>query len=242
MDIDEGYARWEQKLKAMPMSLQISVVKGLIKDHYQNSLYDLCRNLLGYKDVNWHTHGDMIRALEAQTQYKIIVMPRGTLKSSVSVVGYSIWRLIRNPNERILIDSEIYTNSKNFIREIRDHLASERMREIFGSFVSKKNWNEGEITIKQRTQPYKEASITAGGVGTTKVGQHFTVIIGDDYNSPKNSATQEGCEKVYNHYKMNTSILEPDGTLVLIGTRYSQLDVIGQVMKNELGLDYTQGE
>lgn len=219
----------------MSPAVQIRVLRDLIANELRNSIFKLCRNI-GYKDVNHQTHGDMIRALESPNERKLLVEPRGCLKSSVGVVGYSIWRLIRNPNERILIDSELYTNSKNFLREIRQHLVSPAMTEIFGEFKSD-TWNEGEITVSQRTQPFKEASITAGGVGTTKVGQHYTVIIGDDYNSAANSGTPEACEKIYNHYRLNQSILEPGGTYVLIGTRYSDMDVIGRVLKNEVGLD-----
>jgi hypothetical protein len=227
---------WEQKLRVMPRSIQLKVLKELIADQYRNSLFDLCKGLLGYKDVNWETHGDIIRALESPTKRKLIVVPRGCLKSSIGVVAYSIWLLLRDPNQRILIDSELYTNSKNFLREIRHHLESDRFKIIFGTFKSD-TWNEGEITIRQRTQAYKEASITAGGVGTTKVGQHYFSILADDYNSAANSNTPDACAKVFNHYRLNQSILEPDGTYVLIGTRYSQLDVIGQVLKNEVGLD-----
>lgn len=231
---------WERKLRVMPKSIQLRVLKEILADHYRNSLFDLCKNLLGYKDVNWDTHGDIIRALESPSTRKVIVVPRGCLKSSIGIVAYCIWCLIRDPNDRILIDSELYTNSKNFLREIRHHLESDRLKTIFGTFKSD-TWNEGEITVKQRTQAYKEASITAGGVGTTKVGQHYRRILGDDYNSAANSNTPEACGKVFDHYRLNQSILEPDGTYVLIGTRYSQLDVIGQVLKNEVGLD-TEGK
>ena len=33
----------------------------------------------------------------------------------------------------------------------------------------------------------------------------------------------------------NTSILEPDGILVVIGTRYAVDDLIGHIIENEIG-------
>lgn len=176
----------------------------------------------------------MIHALESTSTRKLIVMPRGTFKSSIGVVGYSIWRLIKDPNERILIDSEVYSNSKNFLREIKAHMQSELMTQLFGEWKAEP-WGEGELTIKQRTKSYKEASVTCGGIGTVKVGQHFSLIIGDDLNSGNNSATTEGRAKVIQHYQMNTAILEPEGTYVLIGTRYATDDVIGHVLEHEMG-------
>lgn len=207
---------------------------------YREDLYALCKHGLGYSEMNWRTHGGMIEALESPTLKKLIVMPRGTFKSSIGVVGYAIWRLIRDPNERILIDSEIYTNSKNFLREIKAHLQNPRMVELFGSFVGP-NWTEGELTIAQRTKPYKEASITCGGIETTKVGQHYSAIIHDDVNSGNNSQTEEGRQKVITHYRMNTAILDPGGTTVVIGTRYAQNDLIGHILENEVTQKRYQG-
>ncbi len=211
-------------------------MEEVIKLHQQalkQSLYAVCKGPLGYKDVNKNTHKGIIDALESPSARKLICVPRGCLKSSIACVAFPIWLLLNNPNLRILIDSELYTNSATFLREIKAHLQSRYMVEVFGEFKSK-TWNESEIIIKQRTKNLKEASITVGGVGTTKVGQHYDVIIGDDYNSPHNTNTVENAEKVINHYRMNTSILENEGTYVIIGTRYSEWDLIGHILRNEI--------
>lgn len=200
-----------------------------------DDLFILCRHGLGFKDVSWRTHGPIIEILQSPSNRKLIVVPRGTLKSSIACVGYPIWRLLRNSNERILIDSEIYTNSKNFIREIKGHLESEKFTSLFGEFKSN-NWNEGEFTIAQRKQIYKEASVTAGGIGTTKVGQHYTIILGDDYNSNHNSNTVEGRQKVIDHFRYNISILEPGGTYVITCTRYAEDDVAGFILQTLVGM------
>ncbi len=81
---------------------------------------------------------------------------------------------------------------------------------------------------------FKEASITAAGIGTTKVGQHYDVIIGDDYNSQNNTNSPDNAKKVIDHYRYNISILEPEGLYVIIGTRYSELDLIGHIIANEI--------
>ncbi len=133
-----------------------------------------------------------------------------------------------------MLDSEIYSNSKNFLREIKSHLESEKLKSLYGEFKNSTLWNEGEILIQQRTKIYKEASITASGIGAEKTGQHYSIIICDDLNSPTNSATKEGRDKVIQHYRYLTSILEPDGTLVVIGTRYAELDIPGFVLRNEI--------
>lgn len=201
----------------------------------RTSLKYLAKHTLKMRDVNTHTHGDMINALESEAKRKLIIMPRGSLKSSIGIVAYAIFSLLKNPNERILIDSELYTNSKNFLREIKQHLEGELLTYLFGEFKGPV-WNESEIVISQRTNVYKEASITVGGIGTQKTGQHFTMILGDDYSSPSNTNSPENAEKVIAHYRYNQSILEPTGSYVIIGTRYSERDLIQFIKDNEINI------
>lgn len=192
---------------------------------------------LGYKDLEWEVHGPCVRTLESDAKRKLVVMPRGSFKSSLGSVAYPIWRLLRDPNLTILLDSELYTNSKNLLREIKGHLASGSFAKIFGELVGEK-WDEGEIILSSRTRNRKEASITVGGIGTTKVGQHYDLIIGDDYNSAQNSDTPEKCQKVVDHFKYNLNILSPGGEYLIIGTRYAELDVIGFLLSNVLDEKY----
>ena len=216
------------------MSIEtIQSAADVLARKYRDSIFYLAVFGLGYKDVNLRTHGGIIKALENNSRRKLLCVPRGCLKSSLACVAYVIWLLINNPNVRILIDSELYTNSATFLREIKAHLVSPQFVKLFGDFKSS-CWNESEIIIKQRNKNLKEASVTVGGVGTTKVGQHFDYIIGDDMNSPANTANPEQAMKVINHYRMNTSILENLGTYVVIGTRYSELDLIGHIIRNEI--------
>ncbi len=215
--------------------MNTAVIKQMLQDNYKASLFHTAQTLLGYKDITIDTHKPIVTALEDDTTRKLICVPRGTFKSSLGSVAYPIWLLINNPNLRILIDSEIYTNSAKFVREIRQHLESERFTSIFGDW-STSNWNESELTIRPRTKVIKEGSVTASGIGAQKTSQHYDVIIGDDMNTPGNSTTAEGRKNVISHYQYNQSILSTTGTYVVIGTRYSDDDLIGWIIKNELGL------
>jgi hypothetical protein len=210
-------------------------LKLAVRKAYADSLWHTTTKLLGFKDLTTHTHLPIIRALESPTRRKLICVPRGTFKSSIASVAFPIWLLINNPDLRILIDSEIYTNSKNYLRQIKNLLISDSFVNIFGDWRTDV-WNEGEIVVAPRNKILKDPSIVVGGIETTKVGLHVDVIIADDYNSPSNSETPEQRKKVIDHYQMNQSILEPTGLYVIIGTRYSEGDLIGWVLENELGL------
>lgn len=210
------------------------VEKNLLRTELLKSLY-LFSKFLGYEDVNPETHSTIINALESQTKRKVIVEPRGSFKSTIGSICYPLWKLLRDPNERILIDSEIFSNSVTYLRSIKEHILSEKFITVFGN-IQGEIWREDSITVKGRTKTYKEAAITCGGVETTKVGQHYSSIIGDDYNSPQNSDTKDKARKVIDHFRYNLNILEPGGEYVIIGTRYSEDDLIGWILREILGL------
>lgn len=224
------------ELQKLESKQQLETLRAGEAALYRKSLYLTAKYLLGYSDVNWRTHGELVQVLESDCPRRLVVMPRGTFKTSIAVVAYIVWRLINNPNLRILLDSELYTNSKKTLREVAMHLEAEKPVELFGQFRGDGVWNESELLIKQRTIIRKEASVTVSGIGAQKTSQHYDEIIADDLNSPKNSNTPEGRQKVIDHYRMYTSLLDPGGKITLVGTRYHEEDAIGYVLRNEVFL------
>lgn len=166
----------DEILKRLSESESQEVCHEALRQIYESSLYLTSKHLFHYSDMTKYTHGGICEVLQSDSLRKLLCVPRGCFKSSIGVISYPIWRLMKNPNERILIDSEIYSNSKNFLREIKAHISSPRFIQLYGEWKSETNWNEGEITIRTRTKPYKEASITCGGIGTVKVGQHYSCM------------------------------------------------------------------
>jgi len=191
------------------------------------------------------THKPICDVLMAPTKRKMVVEPRGSFKSSLCSVAYPIHCLNQNPNLRILLDSSIKANAMNWVREIAAKLQMPHMTDLYGTYRTRGDrWQEGggAITIAQRTKKdIKEASITASGVESGKTSQHFDIIIMDDLNSDDNSQTPEARAKVLKHYQMNIGILEPEGIMVVVGTRYAEDDVIGWVMANEIGVKAVNG-
>lgn len=231
----------EEKFAAdLPPQAKVIFYNKLLALQYRSDLFKLAKCGLGYDLMTERTHRPITNMLMSSTKKKLLVIPRGCFKSSIASISFPIWLLINDPNRRILIDSELYTNSSRFIREIRGHLESKHMTDLFGRFVGP-TWSESEIIIAQRTKVYKEASITASGIGAQKTSQHYDFIIADDLSSIDNSMTEDQREKVYDHYRLYISLLEPGGTIVVIGTRFSHGDIIQYILDNEINPEQKKG-
>ena len=223
--------------------ISVSDKYALFAKNYRENLFLLAKHGLKYQDLSINTHEPITNILQSESKKKLIVVPRGCFKSTICSISYPIWLLLNDPNHRILLDSELFTNSSKFLREIKGHLTSKHMTDLFGEFQTSHNWNDSEITIKQRTKIYKESSITCSGIGAQKTSQHYSIIIADDMNSLSNSMSPELREKVVNHFRLYISLLEPGGTIVVVATRYAAGDIVGHILDqingdNDKGLVY----
>lgn len=212
---------------------------SLIKDRAQKDYYFFCKQILGYGKMRPKPHQEMCDFLEPVltgkhkvegSRKKLLLEPRGSFKSSVSTVGGSLWALVQDPNIRILVAGETQKNAKKFVKEIKTHLETNpRFKAIFGDWVNDNNtWKDDEFIIKTRTAVKKESSVTAASLEKqSSTGQHYDLIFLDDPVSFNNINTPEQLQKTIDFYKMLLSILDPKGAIVVVGTRYSAMDLYG---------------
>ena len=172
----------------------------------------------------------------------LLLMPRGTFKSSVVTIGLSIQAILNDPDIRILIDSETFAKAKAFLAEIKGHLeGNEHFREVYHTLYSsypdarKRDllWSDSQVIISSRKRHRKEPTISCGGVDVTKNGMHYDLIIMDDLHSELNTQNKDQIQKVIDHYKLAFSLLDPGRPLIVIGTRWSYYDVYQHILDNE---------
>ena len=59
---------------------------------------------------------------------RLTLMPRGHLKSTINTTLYTMWRIYRNPNIRILVGTNNLKLSNSFIRELRSYFENEELQ------------------------------------------------------------------------------------------------------------------
>ena len=226
-----------EKLNQLNEILKVQKTK-----YFKQHLYEFVKEILDQKDESGHNllhqkpHKELCDFVQTEKRFKLILMPRGSFKTSVVTIGYSLFSLVKNPNIRILIDSETLGRSKKFLSEIKRHLESnEKLRELYGVHNAKSDdtWSKTEIYSSQRVKNLKEPSIAIAGIDTPAVGLHFDLIIADDLHSEKNITSRDQIDQVIEHYKLLLSVLEPDGELIVIGTRWDDTDLYGYIIDNE---------
>lgn len=194
----------------------------------RNSLSYLCREKLGYKDISLF-HDEVQSVLDSKEKRKLFLLPRGHLKSSFITIGGSIRAILRNPDVRILIDNAVWENSRSFLRSIREHLLSPELQEINPCELTTDN--SEQITISTRRMKHlKEPTVDTTGAERTKTSQHYDLIIADDLVARENIGTREQIEKIITHYKDLLDLLEPNGELWIIGTRWHYADLYGTII------------
>lgn len=174
----------------------------------------------------------------------LILMPRGTFKSSIITIGFTLQYLLNDPNARILIDSETYGKAKNFLAEIKGHLeGNEKFRTIYHHIYGvypdsdRKNpstrWTDAQVDLAARTTRKKEPSIMCSGVDRSINGMHFDLIIEDDLHSEKNVTNKDQIEQVIAHRRLALSLLDPGMPRITIGTRWDFMDAYSDILKNK---------
>lgn len=203
-----------------------------VKEACKKSLYFLCTKMLGYND--WDTcHDEMEAFIRRKSVRKMLLIPRGHLKTAIVTKGFAIQALLRDPDIRILIANQVWDKSREMLSEIKQFLTNKTdLPKLFGEFISDR-WREDDIVIRQRRKALAAPTIGTSGVEAELTSSHYDMIILDDIQGEKNFQTAEQREKVKRYYRSMMDLIEPGGVIIVIGTRWHLDDVYQYIIDNE---------
>lgn len=207
-------------------------LKDQILNHDRIDL--LMTEVLGYtiKDFHylmWYHRKNCHKKIDRQ-EWHLALAPRGGGKSTILTVASILIDILRDPNIRILIASKTDENAVGFLTEIKQHLESKKLIEIFGPQKGDV-WNTGEINVVGRTKAGKENTITTRGKGSALASKHFDKIYGDDLVDEENSKTPTQRRTTWTwFFKVVVPTLFPSGKMSIVGTRYHPEDLYGALI------------
>lgn len=209
--------------------------RNLKKQYYKSNFYEFSRDILGWKDIYEPLHKPLCNFVTDNISKKqvLIELPRSTFKSSIVTVGYTVWRVVNDPDIRILIVNATYPMVTKFISQIQDHLKkNQKLIEIYGDLSADAEvWNENTIKLKtEHSYQTKEATVFGYGMQGNLVSAHYDLILLDDIVIWDNVSTNDQIEKTINFYKSCIDLLDPPTPekvrgLIMIGTPYHYADL-----------------
>lgn len=210
----------------------------LMRRKCKKDLNLLMEDILGYRNLA-PIHRQVTETLEKVEKGKrrgLFLLPRGHLKSTQITVSYTLQRILANPNVRILITNALLDNSKAFLREIKSHFEkNEKLKALFGDWTNQdEKWSESQVIVKKRTAFHKEPTVQITSVDKSVVSQHYDLIIADDLVTRESISTKEQRLKLIKYYKDLLDLLEPGGTLLVIGTRWHYDDLYGWLLSENV--------
>jgi predicted phage terminase large subunit-like protein len=171
---------------------------------------------------------DFIDECIDQRQNGVVLMPRGSAKTTWGNTIKNTHTVSRHKDIRIGLISNTAKQSNDFSRAIRYTLeANTQQHELFGNLKSSQKWTDVEwLRADSRWAGSKDVTLYSAGAGGAIISKRFDVILCDDILDEENTATPEAREKVENWFwKTLRPCLVPGGIIIILGTRWAEDDL-----------------
>jgi predicted phage terminase large subunit-like protein len=168
---------------------------------------------------------------EGRIKRLVICMPPRHSKSRHGSELFPSYYLGHQPDHQVMLLSHTLGLAKKFGRSIRGYMTSPRYAHVFPETKIRKDQSAvGEWGTT------KGAQFFAAGVGGAIAGRGANLLLLDDLVDEQTGLQGQTRPEVYNNiydwYKLARQRLQPDGAIVVIGTRWAPNDPIGQILEN----------
>lgn len=213
----------------------VAAKRSRLRKKYEEDHFLFCRDILGYKDIDNAMHRGICEKI-GQDSAELWLLPRGHLKSSLITIGYTLRRIVKNPNIRILITNATATNAEKFLGVMQNIITQNEAFAFFWSHLRPKDfkkvrWNQAELTVARKII-VPESTVETKGVGGNLVSRHYDLIVNDDIVNEDNCNTKEQRENLESWHQLSLSLLEPKGQEVVLGTRYHYEDLYDGMIRS----------
>jgi len=179
--------------------------------------------LLGYTDKEFHNEWYDYASIQRRF---LLLAPRRHAKSTCLSVNYVLWRIVNNPNIRILLVSNTDLQARGFVRVVKQNL-----EKYFPSLIpeGREKWAETAFVVK-RSATLRDQTLSAVGVNGPIISRRQDLIVCDDVVDSENAESESLREKVYDWFlKVLMPTLEPNGQIIIIGTPFGPDDLYARL-------------
>lgn len=214
-------------------------------------ILDFSREVLGLTKLSNNLHKEVLDFILSNRKC-MVLLPRGHFKSSLITQAYVIWRILINPNIRILIASSGVNKARRFLNYHRREFTYNRsMKSLFPEFCfdnEVSNRTQFQVPPKLITEPQKEMTIEIASVDMGVASAHYDLIIYDDLLDEDNTRTLGSMIIANQWFKQSIPLLDDfyasndmmsrfkklkSGEIIVIGTRWHDTDLYGEIIDNK---------
>lgn len=165
-------------------------------------------------------------------------------KSMTLTINYVTWRIVQDPNIRILIVSKTQDMAKKFLVAIKDRLSeNEAYAQLQADFGPPGGWAEGAarwaadaIYVAGRDSGEKDPTVQAQGIKGQIYGSRCDLAIMDDCVDHTNHHDFESqIDWIQN--QVGSRVADAGGRMLLIGTRMNTVDLYSEIRRPQYYVD-----
>jgi len=179
-------------------------------------------------------HASMV--YEPGRQSRVIVnTPPHHAKSTTITVNYVVWRIVKDPNVKIVIVSKAQRLAEQFLLQIKERLTSPEYEDLQRDFAPPGGWKDGSASWKAtqfyvggRSSEAKDPTVQALGIRGQLYGSRADLVVIDD--AVDNTNVNEYDKQIDWILGIVGSRLTPrTGRLLVIGTRIAAKDLYSEL-------------
>ncbi|WP_327719891.1 hypothetical protein OG381_34455 [Streptomyces sp. NBC_00490] len=168
----------------------------------------------------------------------LVNTPPEHAKSTTLTVNYVVWRIVQDPNVRILLISKTQDMAKKFLLSIKERLAESEayldLQQAFGPpggfSEGSASWTADRIYVAGRTAGEKDPTVQAVGIGGHIYGSRCDLAIMDDCVDHTNHQNFEK-QITWIQNQVGSRVADAGGRMLLIGTRMETVDLYSEILK-----------
>lgn len=201
--------------------------------HHQLQWFDM---LEGREPRGLHPSMEYVAGRETRL---IINTPPNHAKSTTITVNYVVWRIVKDPNVKVIIVSKTQELAKQFLLQIKERLTSDEYEQLQMDFAPAGGWKEGSASwtatafyVNGRNAEAKDPTVRAIGIRAQIYGSRSDLIVIDD--AVDNLNVNDYPKQIDWLTGMVASRLAPrTGRILIVGTRIAAKDLYSELRNPE---------
>lgn len=165
---------------------------------------------------------DIANYMQTAPRRSIIEAFRGVGKSYIAA-AYTVWRLLRDPDTKIMVVSASKSRADDFSTFVQRIITE---LPFCNHLIAKEGQRWSKIAFD--VAPAKASgspSVKSVGITGQITGSRADLIIADDIEVPNNSMTHTMREKLGEAVKEFDAVLKPDGSILYLGTPQTEMSL-----------------